>query len=127
MRVTTIEQAQIPIGITFAMAQPPPEEAVAACHHIGAVLGAHQRRSNRRRKLCRHALVSVQTQYPVMRCLPDGEIFLCSETKPRLLDHSSAAAASNFYGIIVAAGIDHDLPGGKRARGQTTGELSARV
>ena len=62
-----------------------------------------------------------------MRGLRDREILLRPEAEPVVRQHARAHAARDFYGIIAAAGIDHDRLGGERGRGETILELRASV
>ena len=74
--------------------------------------GANRPRRARASRARRHPAHSTQS---CVR-LRDGEILLRPEAEPRLLDDARAPAASNFYGIIDAAGIDDDRLRGKAAR-----------
>jgi hypothetical protein len=56
-----------------------------------------------------------------------GEIFLRTESRPFTDEHSRAAAAGNFYGMISAAGIDDDDLACERHRRKATGELRGCV
>ena len=107
-RVAAMEQAYVPVRIALAMLEPAPEEPVAPRHRIREVTRRHKLRPYRCAQFRRHALVRVQAKDPVVRSLRDREILLPPETEPRLFDDPRPAAARDFYGIIAAAGIDHD-------------------
>ena len=126
-RVPAVEQAKRPVGIPFAMTEPSAKKTIAPGHFESGMARLAQCRADGSRELGRKLLVGIQAQHPVVRGLRHGIAPLRSEPEPTLLDHARTAGASNFYGIILAAGIDdHDFRG--KAHGiEASGELCTGI
>src|SRR5688572_28720821 len=107
---TAIEQPQAPVGIAFAMAKPPAQEAVATGHPIYGRNRIGERFSDAGRQLRRNEFVRVDAKHPVIARLVDRELLLAPEPEPLLFEHAYIEAACNLQRAIGAAGIDdHDL------------------
>ena len=75
----------------------------------------------------RAPFVGVDAQHPVVRRLRHGEVLLRAVPFERMVDHARAGAASDRYGIIAAARIDHDRFGSERRRRDARREIDGRV
>ena len=62
-----------------------------------------------------------------MAGLRHGEVFLRAEAQPRLLNHTRPGVAGDFYGIIAAAGIDHNQFRCKSGRIEAGGDFGAGI
>src|SRR5436305_12594566 len=112
-RMVAMKKPQVPVRIPFAVAKPASEKAIAPWHHVRVATRRGERRPNAVGERWRDTFVGVQGQNPIVGRLCYREILLRPKSEPRLLDDACAAAASNFYGIIDAAGIDDDHLRGK--------------
>ncbi len=126
-RRATVEQAQTPVGITFAVLKITPHEAIASRATIGAERRCRQAGENALLQTLTYALIGVDTQDPVVRRLLDGELLHQSEAAPFGFDHTRAVAPGNLDRRIFAGGVDdHDFAA-ERHTGETLCQLACGV
>lgn len=124
---TSVEQAQAPVRIAFAMAQVAAEKAVASREAVGAPIRCIHRLQDRQTQFRTDAFVGINAQHPVVPRLRNSELFLRAETAPVGMDHSGSATLREFHAAVVATRVDdHDLIA-KIEAGETGGQLCGCV
>ena len=103
-----VEEAQVPVGIAFTVAQVAAEELVGAGEAVGGKLRRGKRLADACGQFGRQALVGVQTQHPVVAGQFDGALLGFAKTAPGFFIHAHAARRAQRLRAIDAARIERD-------------------
>src|SRR5258708_33806474 len=95
-RMLAVKQAQLPIGIGFAMPEPASQKAVAARNGVDKSARRHELGDDGFAKLGAQAFVRVDAQYPLVARSVDGELLLRAESQPFLTDDAGAPAGGQL-------------------------------
>src|SRR5690606_2915856 len=108
-RAPAPHQAQLPVGIPAAVADPTTQvpratpDGVACERRVGG-----QRRPDRLAQRRGAALVGVEAQHPVAARLLERELLLGHVARPVAHDHPARVLARDLHRAVAAARIDHD-------------------
>src|SRR5690554_2802347 len=89
-----VKESEAVVGISFAVFQPPAEKPVSTRNFTRFMRMVLLFRQQLYPKLLAEPFIRVQTQYPLMRCLIYGKLFLLAITQPFLMQHT----CSRFFG-----------------------------
>ena len=104
--VPTVEQAQAPIRIPFAVAQIASHETIAARKAIGMERRHIQRHPDALLQGFADSFVGIDAKHPVVLGLRYCKLFLRPEAAPFGLHYLCAVALRQINRVIVAAGVD---------------------
>src|SRR5690606_31483848 len=102
-----VKESEAVIGISFTVLQPPTEKSVSARNFTRLVRRVLLFRLQLCTKLLAEPFICVQTQYPLVRRLIYGKLFLLAIPQPFLMQHPCPGLFGDRNSMVGAARI-HD-------------------